>query len=50
MTRLLQAIGILPKPIDWGARLQEVVERTRNSFEVIDYGRRRAAALKARGR
>jgi hypothetical protein len=31
-------------------RLQKLVERQRNSFEVQDYRKRRAAALKGLGR
>lgn len=36
--------------IDWKARLAADVERRRTSFEIEQYRRRRAAALKGRGR
>lgn len=50
MTRLLQAIGLLPKPIDWAAWLEEDRQRRLQSFEVQDYAKRRQAALKGLGR
>ncbi len=47
MTSFLQAIGFLPKPIDWNARLEADRHRRANSFAIQDYAKRRQAALKA---
>jgi hypothetical protein len=37
-----------PQPIDWNARLEEDRQRRLQSFELQDFLRRRAAALKGR--
>ena len=47
---LFPPFGFDPARIDWNARLEADVERRRNSFEIQDYRKRRAAALKGRGR
>jgi hypothetical protein len=39
-----------PQPIDWGARLEADRQQRLNSFELQDWKRRRAAALRGRGR
>lgn len=49
MTALIRIL-FGPKPIDWGARLQQMVDEKKNSFEVRDFAKRRAASLKGKGR
>lgn len=44
--RIKQWLGLMPKPVDWNARLQEMVDECRNSFAVRDYAKRREAMLK----
>lgn len=39
-----------PEPIDWNARLAEMVARNLASFEVQDFARRRDAARKGKRR
>ncbi len=47
---LLQIITRLIKPINWNERLATDVKRRRESFAILDYKRRRAAALRGLGR
>lgn len=52
MIRFLRSFILYPLTggIDWKARLAADVERRKNSFEIEQYRRRRAAALRGLGR